>query len=1110
MKLSIRAGKQQRCPYCHDEFAAGEATLTCASCTTQYHLDCAESCVILGCSGDLREGDVAAGPNEILVQVRPRARPRAPALLHVEATGLAGQDGRQGRDGARARSPGEPGSPGGDGGQPRAGAEGGSVHVVLDQPEPRRVRISGEWIGGDSTRRNLLEEHRLLGEEGAIQLAAQGGRGGAGGRGGEGGRGATGRSGSDATRYTSGTRGGKGGRGGRGGAGTAGADGGSGGRIVVEVAPEDTHLLLLVDAEVEGGAGGAEGQNGSGGAGGAGGFGGNTYSWNETERYTDNQGNPRTRTRSRSNPGGSRGIHGANGAHAAAWVRAGSTGPRGTLEFRVGDQVYSAPYELRLRALSHASLNADGIYEPGERVRVHGVTVQNTGPMPLPQRPVEIRVVAGEWIEPGQESLQPRPGLEAIESARLPGELQFRIGDYQATVPGAPFGRSCEFSLRAHLRAVQRDFPNFSEGFPLANTRFRISFPAEISEIVSPPSLGPDEVMRLSLDLRNVSQSALGLESEEGRVLGVRLFLPPERNEVGPGALLFDLAGRPAGPEGILHPIQDLTSGAEISLEAYLGISNDAPTRGSVAVHAALELGYPDEPLRTRDVQLLEHVARVGARYRSDSDANLLLVVNHTTSATATARLQMAARAAGYTPAVWDLSLEGRLHLDQSGVLDDFEGGAIAICDDLIDLGRERTQAGAFFSPTEVRRALAKRIGVAYLGEGRSLSKLLASPHPQPSHEVEDLLEYVAESEWALAHQKILTGWQVFGGPSDRHLEKEAARLQAELRARFPQRRFLVVRRYKPETVAQVAILTKWSMGALEVRELSPASSCALVRHFVDLPDLQSWTAEDVTLDFLLLKSPQQALTRFWAELTEQDAGFGPGDPQSLLSQVLAAGLALEQREIAHVGWRRGLSRWGVLEVAPRLRTLTESAGRWLRDVHPDSSRGRALLQLMAQARYHAEALVRWWEWLPPFLWLRRRVGIRHATRAAVANAIRVAYAERDDWRRLANTILDDEVDALHNEPPTGDLSSRAFAAKRLLGPLAGRSTSAEVLLSNAQRITSARELRPRIANEEAERLHRSALEAAAVEGRQASLHPRTTTELLADAGVDSETEPGG
>ncbi|MBL4844345.1 MAG: hypothetical protein JKY65_02360 [Planctomycetes bacterium] len=1107
MKLLVRRGRQQRCPYCHGGFE-DEPIQTCTGCSTQYHLDCAEECVILGCKGELLEGVlVDEPPAPITIRIRPATRQARPtALTNIDVSGHQGHAGRVGAAGAGATGSSSNGGAGQGGNEPANGQRGGTITVRLDQPTPGQVRLSG-FRSRDDEAPAEFSEVLDLGQTGDIDLRSRGGAGGAGGQGGDGGAGADGSAGADATRYTSGTRGRRGGNGGRGGRGTRGGGGAQGGQITVEVDPEDTHLLLLVDVDVSGGRGGDPGANGSGGRAGRGGQGGEPHSWTETQSYTDGYGTHQTRTRSRINPGGSRGRSGSPGARGAARVRAGSDGSDGRYEIKTRGAHYSSCYDLRLSGVSHVGANEDGIHEPGERVRVHSLIVRNTGGMPLPQRPIEIQAVASQWIEPMGPPLEAPTGLVPNETTRLSGELQFRIGDYQAERPGAPFGRSCEIALRALLPAVQRDLPEFALDLPPAQARFRIKFPAVVETQASPPTLGPNEVMRIRVSLRNVSQRALGAESAGQRVLALSFSL--RENDLGEGAVLLDAEGLPAGPEGVRYSVASLGPSGEQALEVLLAIRPEAPLRESVSVWATLELGYPDEPERTRDVQIVEHVTRVAAGYQTDPEADLLLVVNHTISAAATEVLFAAARNAGYHPAVWDLSLEGHLCLEESGLLDDFAGGALVICDDWIDINAtERAQASAFVAPAELRRALAAKIGVAFLGEGLPIAELLlgsASEAPR----VEDLLEHVAASDWALAAQAIYTSWRVFGGARETELVKAALRLQDTLRARYPLRRFLLVHTYAPEVFAQAGMIKCWTLGTLEVREISDAASSALVRHDVDRAQFGA-ALRRIQTDLLLLRPFERSLALFEAELASRGASAGSRDQTSLLSEVITAELALEQRELAHVRWRRGLSSQQLADAALRHVALESAAERWLVGVFPDSPRGQAVIDLLAKIRYFAEANVRWWELLPPFRWLRRRVSVRNATRDLVSRVISSAYKDNEDWSRLIHTLVDDRVEGLHSDRAhaSGDPNAADFAVQHLLAPLnePSRTTSAEVLLCDQARLESGHDRASRLAAEVQDQLERDQLIANAAYGRHLALHPSTTRALL-DEGAEPSAE---
>ena len=250
-------------------------------------------------------------------------------LLAYDASGRRGRNGQHGEDGASALRTGADGESGYDAGPAARGRDSGSIEVTLTRgPHDGSVAIGG--TRKDHRGKGLgIRDELDFGDMGFIDLLARGGRGGHGGNGGHGGDGATGSSGSNASRYSSGGDGGRGGDGGDGGDASSGAHGGHGGGVLVAVAPEDTHLLMLLRHAVEGGDGGRPGKNGAGGGRGRGGSGGSSYSWTETESYTDAQGNSQSRTTYHSNPGGSDGASGRGGSSGNARAKQGKHGKRG-------------------------------------------------------------------------------------------------------------------------------------------------------------------------------------------------------------------------------------------------------------------------------------------------------------------------------------------------------------------------------------------------------------------------------------------------------------------------------------------------------------------------------------------------------------------------------------------------------------------------------------------------------------------------------------------------------------------------------------------------------------------------------------------------------------
>lgn len=244
---------------------------------------------------------------------RREARAQTGPLLRLDVTGRPGAGGVPGASGRDGLGSGGDGARGGDAG-PASPSER-SAQIVVELAADTRDGVA--IVKGRTSSRSHGDDQVLtevgFDRSGEVELVACGGRGGDGGIGGTGGYGATGRAGSDATRYSSGTNGGPGGDGGDGGKGTSGERGGTGSDVLVRVNDRDTHLLMLVAHDIRGGQGGSAGKNGYGGGGGAGGRGGSSYSWTDTESYTDSQGKTQTRTTFHSSSGGADGPSGPIG-----------------------------------------------------------------------------------------------------------------------------------------------------------------------------------------------------------------------------------------------------------------------------------------------------------------------------------------------------------------------------------------------------------------------------------------------------------------------------------------------------------------------------------------------------------------------------------------------------------------------------------------------------------------------------------------------------------------------------------------------------------------------------------------------------------------------------
>lgn len=367
-------------------------------------------------------------------------------LPSYNVSGQRGVDGVPGFSFSQGAYSGANGENGGPAGPSMMGQDAGEIDLQLSSPLPGTVVITGRVI--DPNRGvSDVQPQIVIGKSGYIYTRAVGGDGGNGASGGDGQGGGHGRSGQDASRFYPGENGENGGNGGNGGNGSPGSDGGHGGRVTLRVNQNDTSLLMLVKADVRGGAGGAAGRNGDGGSGGYGGSGGSSwYGVISHHNYYD----PVTRRWVMqpvygSMPGGVSGNSGYSGSPGMGDVSPGNAGENGEFQIQVTEKdgsvsTYSERYDLSLVSFEKAESNGDRIYEPGEEVTLSKIRVRNTGGMPTPGgNEINLYLQSQGWIVSEGQLVKIGKSLQPHGEYEVPGTLRFKIKDTQIQNPGSRF-----------------------------------------------------------------------------------------------------------------------------------------------------------------------------------------------------------------------------------------------------------------------------------------------------------------------------------------------------------------------------------------------------------------------------------------------------------------------------------------------------------------------------------------------------------------------------------------------------------------------------------------------------------------------------------------------
>jgi hypothetical protein len=984
-------------------------------------------------------------------------------LATFDVSGAKGADGADGHHGAGGSASGQGGANGGDAGPAQPGETAGRIDLVMVADDAAgSVKLSGEIVearGEKREIRNLL----VIDEAGYIQLAAIGGDGGRGGHGGRGGNGARGRNGSDATRWSSGSNGGSGGSGGNGGDATSGAYAGDGGNIVITVDDADTPLLMLLRHDIRGGSGGPAGRNGAGGTGGPGGRGGSSYSWTTTSTSRNSDGSTSTRTHYHSNPGGSDGSSGYDGAAGNANVKAGANGEVGTFGIRVkeGDSYTSYPsrYDLRLVSFAHDSLNEDAVYEPRELVRVFDLEVENVGGMPTPKKDeLALALASGGWIRPEPGELRCKPGLDPSARFKVPGELRFRIADHTPKGPSDPLEVEESILQRAMLPSVRRDFERYQEGDAIEQGRFVIRYPIRLSPVTSLKSLAAGEATRVRFSVTNQSRFALGATADCKRVVRLRVTTAND-SELGDEHVVLVVGDTELAPgTGWSHELSKIDAGDTKDLEISVRLREGAPEYLRFAAHVTLELGDIDDPATTRPIQLRGFDIRV-ARPFAVSDADLLLVVNHRTTREEIEAWEQLGERLAFDIAIWDLSRERHLDLERPladgiSLFDWFKDKAIVLLDNPIEnpLGApgDEMYPHVLLADDQVARAATAGIDIALIGKGMPLKRLLV-----PSNEPDEIPIY----------RRYWLRW--WAKPTEDWLEKVATKKSQLLVEEKPTERHVVIYRFAPEVDGNSAWVNKWRVGTLHTVRTLDAAAGAVVHAEVDAQELHdpSYVMSDHAITTLLaMFGFDENIERLRTLLGRQDSSseLGPDPVPSDLAPILDAlvlDLANELAAVIAPGWMGDAS--GV-EINATLQRL-EALGRSQLTAAYESPAGTALRRLAGRILFLARSQVSWWESLPPFRWMRR--GPTARTRITRQLEIFLGHAFGDHNAKQAIEAAEqiaDEIAADHKVKRKSYIAGkrRVWALEQARTPLAPETITSdtEILQSWTERVMSGHE----------------------------------------------------
>lgn len=938
----------------------------------------------------------------------------------IDASGAWGRDGRDGQSFfAPPRTPGTHGRRGGDASRPQNGQAAGNVHLQLGYALQRRDT-------GVLTIDGSVDKNLEIGESGYVFIRASGGKGGNGGRGGDGQPGSTGTRGRDATRYTWGTNGGPGGNGGNAGNPTDGADGGSGGDATLIVSQRDQGLLMLVKGNLNGGDIGFAGEGGRGGSGGKGGKGGSSHHWTETRSYTDSKGNRRTRTVFRSNPGGSNGRRGRDGASSAYRARDGHPGRVG--EFRivvVGQQgqqtAFGSPYDLQLVTFDVAPEYKT--IEPDSLISVDKIVIRNCGGMPTPSNyTIRIFLRSDRWLIYDEVDLVLHQSLQPGEKYTfLRNGLRVRVGDYVVDEPRKnPFRLRHPVNPQARMESgIARPFRRFENGEDI-----HVRFPVELMAITSLNSLAPGESTRIIWGVTNVSSETF---DQKYLYRAVRSNLRLLGGDLDAKYLaFFDTADAPHDIQRseFTRPIQELRPGDTCVIETRIGIqeSNEVVPYQGFAVGVDVDLQRPkssDQHQSYRRVDYRKTFIRVSERYLRQQGSRFLLIANQKTTVNDIEKWTQLADYFGSGLDVWDVSYYGFLDLvravDQDkSLLRQWEGMTIIIPNNYYQTPNGTTVAFEQLAKSQFLRAAADfDINFYIVGDSRRGGSEMLQDSLIPIDDVKSPSALKNQREFLRAikkwNQYIARSEQIVGGaatgdardfadvslgavhefdidkrtilfqPGKKWLEKRAIQLQKKLQKEDPLHRWVIVHRYDTgDTDTSWGFFRKRNVGTLEVRRTLDSTKGSAVLYEVDgidAIDRDFITSEANKHGIFLALKFEDKVDRFIRLVSErtfprfsEDYIDRPltDDEVRVIGRELVDSILTDvfnEQKVARESKIWG--RWGVRALTPKLNYLAERAlnyGVTHEQMQENEVNLGLLYDLIANIRYMADESKSGWD----------------------------------------------------------------------------------------------------------------------------------------------------
>ncbi|GAW12934.1 hypothetical protein ANO14919_023070 [Xylariales sp. No.14919] len=327
------------------------------------------------------------------------------------------------------------------------------------------------------------------------------------------------------------------------------------------------------------------------------------------------------------------GLDGRSGTPITSVLQNGVGGLQGNLTIVVqkpdgSRQEYTSLYSLALTDFDVEDENGDGIFEPGEHLFIRRITIQNSGGMPSPTRPIQLSMVESDWFKPvfGREGWAFLPSVREGSSVTIDGPIKVRIREqeeYEIPEIGALFICREVIHLNAVMPWLEREIPNFE-----FNKVVEIRYPCELRNFQALATVAQGSQSKLSFEVYNHGGISIGPRGYNSRIVEVDVSFPAAFGELEsePGQWRQSVTITPG----------EIRGGAGLVSKPQLRVHSHAQGYQHVAALFKLYLGKPkrrgaDGKSELNLVHVVEVKMQVSDHYIIHPGASFLLVTNSET-----------------------------------------------------------------------------------------------------------------------------------------------------------------------------------------------------------------------------------------------------------------------------------------------------------------------------------------------------------------------------------------------------------------------------------------------------------------------------------------------